>query len=486
MSKVLLIYPNPKGLFARMPYPVLCLAGYLRKKGITADVYDLQVENKENIDFKQYDYFGFSLQFTGPQIRSALELAHFLRTNSIISPFIWGGVHSTITAEETAQNEFVDYVIRGEGEETLYQLLIALESGKDPVEVAGLTFKREGNIINTGDRDFIDLNETPPIPYFLLKKLQEYSELKRKPSYVSIGTSRGCPFNCGFCYAKAVHKRRWRAMSVDRVMLEFKNILKYFQPDVIMANDDYFFASIPRAREIAQKIIDEKLNIKWSGSIRFDSAARLRDDFWNLLKRSGFVNPNFGGESGSTEILNMINKMISPEQMENVVSGLSKYDLLVYANYMLGLPDEKYTDIIKTFDLIKKLSAKNKYFYAGLSIYTPYPGTPLYPIALRNGFKPPSRLENWADYQYNTVSNLPWIKGKARSVIRTATLFTHFSFNQQLNLKYNIPYKNPIIWIAFFVFTLSARVRWVLNFYIFPIEWRIYEYVYRIFKISER
>lgn len=469
-----------------MPYPVLCLAGYLRNKGILADVCDLQVEDKGSIDFKQYDYFGFSLQFTGPQIRSALEFARCLRMDGIKSPFIWGGVHATITAEETAQNDYVDYVVRGEGEETLYQLLVALDSGNDPSKVTGLTFIREDKIINTGDRDFIDLDETPLMPYYLLKNLQEYSELKRKPSFVSIGTSRGCPFNCGFCYTKAVHRRRWRAMSVNRVILEIKNILKSLEPDMLIANDDYFFASIPRAKEIAQRIIDEKLNISWSGSMRFDSALRLKDDFWILLKKSGFVNPNFGGESGSIEILNMINKMISVQQMEDVVSCLGKYDFTVYANYMLGLPGEKYSDIIKTFTLIKELSAKNKNFYAGLSIYTPYPGTPLYPRALENGLKPPTRLEDWAGYQYNTVSHLPWIKRKARSVIRTATLFTHFSFNQRLNLKYNIPYKNPVLWIAFFVFTLSARLRWFSNFYVFPIEWRLYEYICRIFKISER
>lgn len=486
MAKILLVYPDPKGLFARMPYPVLCLAGYLRNKGIEADVCDLQLENNESVDLKQYDYFGFSLQFTGPQIKSALEFARFLRSNGIKSPFIWGGIHSTITAEEAAENEFVDYLVRGEGEETLYQLLLALDSGKDPACVAGLTFRQRGKIINTADRDFIDLNDTPPIPYYLLKKLDEYSELKRKPSFVSIGTSRGCPFNCGFCYTKAVHKRRWRAMSVDRVMIEIRNILKYLKPDTIMANDDYLFASIPRAKEIAQRIIDEKLDIKWSGSMRFDSAVRLNGDFWDLLKRSGFVNPNFGGESGSTEILNMINKKITPKQMESVVSGLCKYDFMLYANYMLGLPGEKYRDVIKTFAIIKRMSSKNDKFYAGLSIYTPYPGTPLYPLALSEGLRPPLRLEDWAGYQYNTVNNLPWIKGRARSVIRTASLFTHFSFNQRLNLRYNIPYKNPVLWLAFFVFTLSARIRWIFDFYAFPIEWRLYEYMCRILKISER
>ncbi|MDO8748127.1 MAG: radical SAM protein [Candidatus Omnitrophota bacterium] len=486
MPKILLIYPHPCGLFARMPYPVLCVAGYLRKKGIIADVCDLQVENKESINFKQYDYFGFSLQFTGPQIRSALECAGFLRKQGVTSPFIWGGVHASITAAETAQNEFVDYVVRGEGEETLCQLLLALDSGKNPADIAGITFKNNGEIINTSERDFIDLNEMPTVPYYLLKDLQKYSELNRKPSFVSIGTSRGCPFNCGFCYTKAVHRRRWRAMSVDRVILEIKNILQFFKPDILMANDDYLFASIPRAKEIAQRIIDEKLGIKWSGSMRFDSAVRLNDDFWDLLKRSGFVNPNFGGESGSTEILKMINKMISPEQMEMVISTLGKYDFMLYANYMLGLPGEQYADVIKTFAIIKKLSAKNKNFYSGLSIYTPYPGTPLYPQALKNGLNPPARLEDWAEYQYNTVANLPWIKGRARSVIRTATLFTHFSFNQRLSLKYTIPFKNPMYWIAFFVFTLSARIRWVLDLYIFPIEWRMYEYACRILKISER
>lgn len=486
MSRILLIYPKQNGIFVRMPYSILCLAGYLRQKGIQADICDLQLEKKEDIPFERYDYFGFSLQFTGPQIKNALDTADFLREKGVKSPFIWGGIHATITAKETAENKFVDYVVRGEGEETLHQLIRALDKGNDPEKIAGLTFKKNGRIINTPDAPFIDLETTPVIPFNLLKKLHEYSELQRIPSIVSIGTSRGCPFNCGFCYAKAVHRNCWRFLSSSRVILEIKNILKYFKPDIIMANDDYFFVSIPRVKEIAQKIIDEKLNIKWSGSIRFDLAARLPDDFWNLLEKSGFTSPNLGGESGSAKILKLIDKKITTKQMENAVSRLKKYDFEVYANYMVGLPGEKYSDIVKTFDLIKKLSGINKNFYSGISIYTPYPGTPLYSLALKNGFKKRQRLEDWENYQYNSVSNLPWLKGRTRSIARTVSLFTHFSFNQRLNIKYSFPRKNLIFLIAYFVLSVSARFRWVFNFYAFPVEWRIYEYVCRIFKISER
>ena len=111
MSRILLIYPDPSGMFARMPYPVLYLAGYLRARGISADILDLQLEDKKDIEFNKYDYFGFCLQFTGPQINSALETAEFLRINGVKAPFIWGGIHSTITPAQVARNEFVDYVV---------------------------------------------------------------------------------------------------------------------------------------------------------------------------------------------------------------------------------------------------------------------------------------------------------------------------------------------------------------------------------------
>lgn len=469
-----------------MPYSVLSLAGYLRQKGVSADICDLQLERKEDININRYDYFGFSLQFTGPQIKSALEAASYLRKNGARVPFIWGGIHATITAEQTAANEFVDFVVRGEGEEVLTQLILALDNNRDPKKIKGLTFKKNGEIINTSDADFIDLNTLSPIPFDLLKNLSLYSELNRQPSIVSIGTSRGCPYNCGFCYTKAVHRNKWRAMSAERVILEIKNILKYFHPDMLIANDDYFFANVPRSKKIAQKIIDEKLNIKWSATMRFNSTAYLNKDFLELLKRSGFSNPSVGGESGSAKILRMIDKKITVSQMEDFVILMKRFDFTAYANYMLGFPGEESIDILKTFSLIKKLSLKNSSFFAGLSVYTPYPGTPLYRLAIENGFKVPRKLEDWSSYQYNSVSNLPWLKGQVKSIIRTSSLFTHFSFNQKVNLKYSFPKKNLLYICAYFVLALSARLRWKYNFYFFPVEWRLYEYICKLFKISER
>jgi len=216
MSRILLVMPSPNNKFNRIPYNLLCLAGYLRERGFEAQICDCQFGEEDHVDFREFPYLGMTT-WTGPQIRSALNIAKRYRRENPEGTLIWGGVHPSITPEETASHPLVDYVVRGEGEETLFSLLTALEAGSDPAEVEGVTFVRDGECISTPDRDFIDLDQLPLPPYTLLGNLDRYIDLNRDPSVVSVGTSRGCPFNCGFCYARKVHRNRWRA----RILLDY-------------------------------------------------------------------------------------------------------------------------------------------------------------------------------------------------------------------------------------------------------------------------
>jgi len=487
MAKILLIFPHPGGVFPRIPTSILPLAGYLLQKGIDVEIFDQQVSDVNEIDPKAYDLIGFSIAFTSKQILSALDIAKRFKNEGVKLPFIWGGVHPTITPEETIRNRYVDIIVRGEGEETLYELIKVLSSSQQLEKVKGITFKKNAKIISTADRDFIDLNELPLLPYHLLKNFDKYSELSRTPPMAPMMTSRGCPFSCGFCYNKAVNRQRFRAMSPDRVVREMKHAIKFFGVSLLTFYEDNMFTSRERMEKTAHLIIDEGLRIKWTGSIRFDMAAELPDEFWRLMMASGFYNPSFGGESGSTRILNMLDKKMSVDDMKSTIRNLKRYDnIQPYANYMFGIPHENQKDVKKTFELIDVLSKENKRLFCGISIYTPYPKTPLYAEAIRLGFSPPSTLEEWGNYQYNEVSNLPWVKGHLKSMLKTVALFTHFKFNQLFMPNIDLPEKNFFYKAAKILLTLSSQLRWRFKFFWFPLEWRLYEKILRTIGIVER
>lgn len=487
MQKILLVFPHPSGVFPRIPTSVLPLAGYLEERGYIVEIFDEQVDDIDKINPTNYDLIGFSVPFTSRQIRNALSLARYFRKEGSIAPFVWGGTHPTITPEQTVQNEYVDVVVRGEGEVTLYELIEAFSASGKMEDVKGITFRRNGRVISTPDRSFIDLDNLPLLPFHLLKNPWNYSERKRKPPIAPIITSRGCPFNCGFCYVDRVHKRKWRPMSPERVIKEIKHTISFFSVDHLATYDDNFFANTGRVEQIARLIIKEGLKIRWTGSIRFDVAAKLPNEFWELLISSGFYNPSFGGESGSTRILEMINKRISISDIGNTVRAMNRFkDIYPYANFMFGLPGEKHEDVMKTFELIDQLSKENKRFSCGISVYTPYPKTPLYNESVRNGFLPPSTLEEWGNYQYNEVDNLPWLNGSQKNTIRTVSLFVHFKFNQLFLRNIDVPRKNILYIIVYILLSLSAKIRWKLKFFRLPLEWRLYEGILRAIRIVER
>ena len=172
---------------------------------------------------------------------------------------------------------------------------------------------------------------------------------------------------------------------------------------------------------------------------------------------------------------------------KQIVRTLKDYKTIsIWSNYMFGLPGETCKDIEATCDLIDILSKENRKFFSGISIYTPFPQTPLYEKALECGFEPPKSLEEWGEYQYNDVANLPWLKGRLRRMVRTLGLFTHFQFNQPLELNVAIPKSNIFYVIASLLLSLSARLRWKHKIFGMPMEWRIYEGLTRILNVAER
>ena len=170
-----------------------------------------------------------------------------------------------------------------------------------------------GSIKSNPDGKIIDLDEIPvDLPYELL-------DMNKYPSYRSgrfhIQTSRGCPHRCGFCYNTIFNKNRWRAKSAKRVIDEIQHITnKYPHIKIIDPIDDNVFVDEYRVEQICKGLIDKKLGVQWRANCRFDYLANYDKDFLELLEKSGCVELDFGGESGSDRIQQLITKDVGQKK----------------------------------------------------------------------------------------------------------------------------------------------------------------------------
>ena len=407
---------------------------------------------------------------TGMPIKSTLEISKFVKDNSNI-PVIWGGQHPTILPEQCLENENIDFVVKGEGEITFYELIKALEKNKSLKTIKGISYKKNKKIVHNPDRGFADLNKFPSLPYHLIN-IKNYLTKRLNIPSLYMETSRGCPNNCGFCYNKFFNKCKWRALSAENVIKNIKQVVDDFKIKNIYLYDDNFFVNTKRAEDIIGGIIKEKFDIMWEpqGS-DINYVNRLSDKSLKLLEKSRCSRLTFGVESGSKRILNLINKQIYPKNVLDLNKKLSEYKIVANYNFMSGFPTETMEDLKKTTYLSLNLLKQNKNAtISNILIYTPYPGTDLYPLALQQGLVQPEVLEKWINYNTDTV-NLPWLSKKRKRLLESLFICSLFfdKKSEELNAS------NTIKLLAKLYRPIS-KVRVKNMFFRFMVERRIYNW----------
>ena len=187
----------------------------------------------------------------------ALAFARKVRKEKPNVPIVWGGVHPTLLPEQTVKNEYVDVVVRGEGEAVVVDLADCIASGKPLDKVKGITFKVNKEIRNNPDAEIIDMDKIPIELPFELLKLDKYPSLTA--GRVHIQTSRGCPHRCGFCYNILFNRHAWRGKSAKRVLDEIEFLMQKFpQTKIIDPIDDNFFVDKKRVEDICNGLISRE------------------------------------------------------------------------------------------------------------------------------------------------------------------------------------------------------------------------------------
>lgn len=280
-----------------------------------------------------------------------------------------GGPHSTFLPEESLKH--ADYVVRGEGEETVVELIEHLESGLPLDGIKGLSYRRDGVSIHNPDRPLVQDLDSGPIPDFDL--VHNWG----KRTTIPIATSRGCPFGCKFCSVIQMFGRKYRFKSIDRVIEEIKAAAS--KNTHIFFIDDNFAANKERTKTLLRRLIAEGIAIEWSAQVRTDVAKD--DELLDLIARSGCFMVFVGFESINPRTLSLYDKKQDLDDIVECIKKLRNASIRIHGMFVLGGD----TDDIETIRSTKRFAKRLKINSIQFMMLTPLPGTPVFEELVQQG-----------------------------------------------------------------------------------------------------
>jgi len=308
---------------------------------------------------------------------SALETAILLKAY-LGRPIVIGGPHATVYPERIlAESPVIDYVVRGEGEETILELVHVLDGGtRDFSTINGLTYRLRGEIISNPDRALISDLDALPFPARHLFDLKRYGLCTPEGQpMVSILSSRGCPYNCNYCF-KGIVGRTYRQRSPANIIAELRQVIEQYGIRNFYFIDDLFTVDLQRLSAVTEQLIAERLDIRWQCLGRVD---RVNAEILRKMYAAGCRRIHYGIESGNQEILQRIGKGIRLEQVQQAVRWAQEAGINVKGYFMLGLPGDTEETMQQTINLAMDLNLDEVMF----SLTTPFPGTRLWDELVR-------------------------------------------------------------------------------------------------------
>jgi anaerobic magnesium-protoporphyrin IX monomethyl ester cyclase len=354
-----------------IPVAIGCLAAYLKKHGVKVRVVDEElVDITPSLlrllvkDLEKPYIFGLSC-LTAHVVRG-YQLAEMIKAEFSDSTVIAGGLHPTALPEEALTTGHIDYVVRGEGEEVLLQLHNALRNGADPSRLMGVSFKRDGRIVNNPEAPLVpELDDIPIFPY----------ELFDHPKYDMgfITSSRGCPYKCTYCSQRMLTGTTYRYKSAARIVEELAILInRYGQKQIVFYDDNFCFKS-KRVVDVCDAIMAAGLHKQCSFSVQ-TRADNFPPDLVPILAAAGFRHAGFGMETGVNRLAKLIGKGETVEQHLEAVELGKRHGFDISLFMILGLPTETRADREASFRVVQQAKVQaSKY-----NNLIPYPGTPIY------------------------------------------------------------------------------------------------------------
>ncbi|MCS7132689.1 MAG: B12-binding domain-containing radical SAM protein [Aigarchaeota archaeon] len=360
------------------PLGLAYLAATAREEGWEPGIIDALTEGLSLRELERrisgFDPDVVGITATTSMMPDVYEVAKIVKGVNEGALVLLGGPHATFMAHEILREcPHVDLVVRGEGEETLREILGKLEKGHSFRDVLGVTYREGGLIKDNPPRPLIRDLDALPHPEYDLLPMEKY--VVNGVRFGAVMTSRGCPYNCVFCSSSLQFGKGWRSHSVDRVIDELKILSEEFGVKEVEFLDDTFTLNPKRVEEISKRVVEEKLDISWSASSRVNT---FNYQIGCSMRRAGAHTVYFGIESGSDRTLKFIEKGISRMQSMEAVKAAKRAGLRVLGSFVMGFPYETEDEIRETISFANRVGVD----LAQFTIATPYPGTRLWEIAL--------------------------------------------------------------------------------------------------------
>lgn len=411
-----------------IPVGIGCLAAAADKRGVPVDLVDEQIEDDalgliiSLVRGKKPPYFfGFSVLTAA--LKSAVDLSLKLKQLYPDSIVCFGGIHPTASPEEVMAFSQVDFVLRGEGERSLFDLYDCLKKGGDVAQINNLSYRRDGKVIHNERLMVVeDLEALPPFPYHRFKS--------NRYDLGFVLSSRGCPYRCIFCSNRVTTGRNYRIRPAGVIADEIEMLYRDYGRRRIHFLDDNLLVSKERIYvlmdELKRRGLDRKVSFSFQARGDNVNPTLLKD-----LYESGFRSVFFGLETASEEIMKTIKKGETVAQCKDAVIMAKKAGFHVSATFIYALPGETHQDRMDCVRLSTELNLDMVRFNNA----TPYPGTELYAIASsENRLNIKGLYENFVSvstFIENPFKKIPFSyvpAGNTEDQIRRDILFSYFNY----------------------------------------------------------
>lgn len=385
----------PEKIMATLPINLLHLASYLESKSIKCRIFELGIFNnkitseknrircgikdKEIIEIMKKEkpkIIGIGCMYSRHYI-DIINISKLIKKTDPKITVVVGGNHATSFHNMVIKEPSIDFVVRGEGEITFYELCKnILSDNKNFEKINGITFKdKNGEIITTPNRELVrNLDEFPPINYSFVD-VKKYASISYNSPYfmrypgVGIISSRGCPGNCVYCTVKAVWGRSWRAKSAERTVDEIELLHKKYGINEFAFLDDSASVNKVRWNEICNEIIRRKIDIRWSTPNGIAHWTLDKPTLINM-KKAGCYRITFGIESGNPETRKFLGKPYPLSQAKEMISFSNKIGMWTICTHILGFPYETKESMEDTVRFAKKAGTDFATFYLLAPIVT--------------------------------------------------------------------------------------------------------------------